>query len=71
MNDLTSVIVDIALMVVEKEDTVELRVDRKACVRKTLAATNLMADGGGCLEKIFNLARPYPPNGLKFSSEHE
>ena len=34
-------------MVVEKEDTVELRVDRKACVRKTLAATNLMADGGG------------------------
>ena len=40
MNDLTSV-VDIALMV-EKEDTVELRVDRKACVRKTLAATNLI-----------------------------
>jgi len=31
--------VDIALMV-EKEDT--LRVDRKACVRKTLAATNLI-----------------------------
>ena len=68
MNDLTSVIVvDIALMVVEKEDTVELRVDRKACVRKTLAATNLMADW----RENFQFGASIPPNGLKFLSEHE
>jgi hypothetical protein len=57
-------------MVVEKEDTVELRVDRKACVRKTLAATYLIA-GAGCLGGKFSIWRVHIPNGLKFSSEHE